>query len=85
LNLYSAVLQSSTASGSEHDSKKTKERKWTAEVTQNSDAMDLERGVFKSDSPLQDRPILEALRRAQRAPKVISVPLGDVDVDVLPQ
>ena len=31
--------------------KRSKERKWSAEVTQKSDAMDLESGVFKSDNP----------------------------------
>lgn len=41
--------------------KKPKERKWTAEVTQNSDAMDLERGIFKSDNPTK---IARSLKRS---------------------
>ena len=41
--------------------KRPKERKWSAEVTQNSDAMDLERGVFKSDDPSK---IAQSLKRS---------------------
>ena len=41
--------------------KKPKERKWTAEVTQNSDAMDLESGIFKSDNPAK---IARSLKRS---------------------
>ncbi len=41
--------------------RKPKERKWTAEVTQNSDAMDLESGIFKSDNPAK---IARSLKRS---------------------
>jgi hypothetical protein len=41
--------------------KRPRERKWTAEVTQNSDAMDLEGGVFKSDNPTK---IARSLKRS---------------------
>jgi Protein of unknown function (DUF3175) len=41
--------------------KRPRERKWTAEVTQNSDAMDLESGIFKSDNPSK---IARSLKRS---------------------
>jgi hypothetical protein len=41
--------------------RRSKERKWTAEVTQNSDAMDLESGIFKSDNPAK---IARSLKRS---------------------
>jgi hypothetical protein len=41
--------------------KRPKERKWTAEVTQNSDAMDLESDIFKSDDPTK---IARSLKRS---------------------
>jgi Protein of unknown function (DUF3175) len=52
--------------------KRPKGRKWTAEVTQNSDAMDLERGVFKSDNPSE---IARSLKRsAERSDRLKSSP-----------
>ena len=52
--------------------KRPGERKWTAEVTQNSDAMDLERGVFKSDSPSK---IAQSLKQsAERSERLKSSP-----------
>jgi Protein of unknown function (DUF3175) len=52
--------------------KRPRERKWTAEVTQNSDAMDLERGVFKSDNPSE---IAQSLKRsAERSDRLKSSP-----------
>ena len=52
--------------------KRPRERKWTAEVTQNSDAMDLERGVFKSDNPSK---IAQSLKRsAERSDRLKSSP-----------
>jgi hypothetical protein len=36
-------------------------KKWSAEVTENSDALDLERDVFKSDDP---RRIAQSLKRS---------------------
>lgn len=36
-------------------------RKWSAEVTQTSDALDLEKGVFKSDDPAR---IARSLKRS---------------------
>ena len=52
--------------------KRPTERKWTAEVTQNSDAMDLERGVFKSHSPSK---IAQSLKRsAERSDRLKSSP-----------
>jgi len=50
--------------------KRPRKRKWTAEVTQNSDAMDLERGVFKSDNPSE---IAQSLKRsAERSDRLKS-------------
>jgi hypothetical protein len=52
--------------------KKPKEHKWTAEVTQNSDAMDLESGIFKSDNPTK---IAQSLKRsAERSDRLKSSP-----------
>ncbi|MGO9432257.1 DUF3175 domain-containing protein [Rhodoblastus sp.] len=38
-----------------------RERKWSGEVTQNSDAMDLEKDIFKSDDPTK---IAQSLKRS---------------------
>ncbi len=47
-------------------------RNWTAKVTQNSDALDLEEGVFKSDDPAQ---IARSLKRsAERSDRRKSSP-----------
>jgi Protein of unknown function (DUF3175) len=52
--------------------KRSKERQWTAEVTQNSDAMDLESGIFKSDNPTK---IARSLKRsAERSDRLKSSP-----------
>ncbi len=47
-------------------------RKWTAEVTENSDALDLDKDVFKSDDPTQ---IARSLKRsAERSDRRKSSP-----------
>jgi hypothetical protein len=46
--------------------KRTSRRKWSARVTQRSDALDLERGVFKSKSPKQ---IAASLKRSAERSK----------------
>ena len=52
--------------------KRPRRRKWSDEVTQNSDAMDLENGVFKSDDPSK---IAQSLKRsAQRSDRLKSSP-----------
>lgn len=52
--------------------KRPKERKWSAEVTQNSDAMDLESDIFKSDDPAK---IAQSLKRsAERSDRLKSSP-----------
>ena len=52
--------------------KRPRRRKWTAEVTQNSDAMDLENGLFKSDDPSK---IAQSLKRsAERSDRLKSSP-----------
>ena len=40
---------------------KRKTKKWSADVTDNSDALDLQKGVFKSDSPAT---IAKSLKRS---------------------
>ena len=52
--------------------KRPKEHKWTAEVTRNSNAMDLEPGVFKNDDPAK---IAQSLKRsAERSDRRKSSP-----------
>ena len=38
--------------------------RWSQEVTEHSDALDLERDVFTLDDPEENRSLAEALRRA---------------------
>lgn len=45
-------------------SKDDKKRKWSRDVTEHSDAMDLEEGVFKSRSP---KKIADSLKRSAEA------------------
>lgn len=45
--------------------RKRKSRKWSAEATKNSNALDLEQGVFKSDDPT--RIALSLKRSAERS------------------
>ncbi|MBP1884379.1 DUF3175 domain-containing protein [Sinorhizobium mexicanum] len=45
-------------------SKKSKKTKWSQDVTENSDALDLEEGVFKSDDPAR---IAHSLKRSAEA------------------
>ena len=43
---------------------KRKTEKWSADVTEHSDAMDLEDHVFEGDDPQQDRLVDQAVSRA---------------------
>lgn len=45
-------------------SKKNKKTKWSQDVTEHSDALDLEEGVFKSDDPAK---IAHSLKRSAEA------------------
>jgi hypothetical protein len=52
--------------------KQAAKKKWSAEVTEHSDALDLERDVFKSDDPKQ---IARSLKRsAERSERRKSAP-----------
>ena len=56
-------------------------KRWSAAVTRDSDALDIEKGIFSARSPAK---IAASLKRSA-APQVEPVPLGDVDADILPQ
>ena len=45
---------------------KTKKKKWSAEVTKKSDAMDLKKNVFKQSSPKKIAKSVNSLRRSQQ-------------------
>ncbi|MCZ4094565.1 MULTISPECIES: DUF3175 domain-containing protein [Sinorhizobium] len=45
-------------------SKESKKKKWSQEVTEKSDALDLEEGIFKSDDPAK---IAHSLKRSAEA------------------
>ena len=55
-------------------------RKWSDQVTQKSDALDLERGVFASNDPYEIAILKKSSEKPQRR-KVKSVSPGDVDLD----
>jgi hypothetical protein len=46
-----------------NSTKKTGKRKWSKKVTQTSDALDLEQGVFKGDDP---KKIAQSLKRSAK-------------------
>lgn len=53
--------------------RRSTKKKWSADVTEHSDALDLERGVFKSDDPRQ---IAKSLKRsAEHSQRRKSAPL----------
>lgn len=52
--------------------RKQKSRKWSADVTESSNALDLEKDVFKSDSPAEIAQSLE--RSAERSVRRKSTP-----------
>lgn len=56
----------------EMTTRKQKSRKWSADVTENSDALDLEKDVFKSGSPAEIAHSLE--RSAERSDRRKSSP-----------
>ena len=61
-----------------------RKNRWSADVTEHSDALDLEPKVFEKKIR-RDREIPQALRRSERSAKNKRLPIGDVDVDVLRQ
>ena len=60
-------------------------RKWSGEVTAHSDALDLEKDVFKLSDPKKIAASLETLGARQHAAQGRPFPLGDVDADLLHQ
>ena len=61
------------------------DRKWSAEVTETSDALDLEEDVFKSRSAKRIAASLKRSAEHSHRPQSQSVPIGDVDADLLYQ
>ena len=62
-----------------------KTRKWSADVTENSNALDRERNIFKSDSPIEIARSLKEFGGAEPAAQIDAVPFSHVDADVLYQ
>jgi hypothetical protein len=60
-------------------------RRWSARVTQKSDALDIEQRAFTLHDPPTDRSIPEALGGAQPAAKGRPLSIGDVDAEFLYQ
>ena len=62
-----------------------RKRRWSAEVTKHSDALDLEDDVFRSKDPRKDRAFVEKLRRTERPAQKHALSIRDVDVEFLHQ
>jgi hypothetical protein len=60
-----------------------KTKKWSQRVTETGNALDLEEGSILPGRPAQDRPLAQAIRRAQPPPQERSIPLGYVNADFL--
>ena len=60
-------------------------KKWSAEVTAHSDALDLEPHVFSKDDPADIAQSLKRSAEFERPPQVGRVPLGDVDAELIHQ
>ena len=61
------------------------QRRWSAKVTETSDALDLEDNIFKSRSARRIAASLKHFRRAQPSPQSRSVSIGHVDAEFLHQ
>ena len=57
--------------------------RWSADVTAHSDALDLEPKVFEKKSADQIAKSLKRSAEVERPAEIESVPVGDVDVDLL--
>jgi hypothetical protein len=57
--------------------------KWSAKVTRQSDALDLQEDVFKSGDPAAIARSLKHSAETSHPPKGQSIPLGHVDADIL--
>jgi hypothetical protein len=60
-------------------------KKWSRDVTEHSDALDLGKEVFTRDDPKAIARSPQALRRAQQTAQEQPLSLGDVDADLLHQ
>ncbi len=58
---------------------------WSRDVTETSNALDLDSGVFANDDPKAIARSSEAIRRAKQAKEELVVSLRDVDADLLHQ
>ncbi len=59
--------------------------KWSADVTEHSDALDLKPDVFENDDPKAIAASLKRSAEASHRRKSNPYPLGDVDADLLHQ
>ena len=59
--------------------------RWSADVTEHSDALDLEQKVFEKKSAVQIAKSLKRSAEIERPAEIEPVPVGDVDVDLLYQ
>ena len=62
-----------------------KGKRWTQKVTEESNALDLEAGVFALKDPSYDRALAQALGGAEQSAQGSAFPLGDVDAGLLYQ
>ena len=62
-----------------------KKEKWSAEVSEHSDALDLEAHVFENDDPKENRRIAETLGREEHEAQGGAFPLRHVDAELLHQ
>ena len=60
-------------------------KKWSAEVTAHSDALDLEPNVFTKENPAEIAESLKQSAEFERPPQVEPIPVGNVDADPLHQ
>jgi hypothetical protein len=58
-------------------------RRWSRRVTQTSDALDLEKGLFAGSSPPRHRAFAQAFRRSESPSQERSLPLGNVYAQLL--
>ena len=60
-------------------------KRWSQDVTEHGDALDLEKDVFALDSPRRIAQSLKKSAEASKRRKTLVLSLGDVDADLLPE
>ena len=60
-------------------------RRWSQDVTERSNALDLQARRVRAGRPKGDRSFVEAVGARKPSAQEFAVPVGDVDVDVLYQ